>query len=464
MLDLYSAYNQLLLEEESRKYTAVLHPDGNKVLVSTRVVMGAKNSVSSYQRRIAEIFQGFDPLKLMVYVDDLLLVSSKQDHVQLLRKVFETLQRYKLKMSGKKALIARSTVRYMGYKMSANGICVDDERIKVLQLIKAPKDLHQTRVLLGQFAYFSKMIPNYHIIIDPIRKLLKKDQLFVWSQQAQQALDEVKTQLAKQVVLSHPDTSRSFLIAVDTSRKGIGYCLMQKDLQTDQYKPISFGGRGLTEHERDKLGVTELELTGLAHALQKNRVLLNNGCSHIVETDHISNTYIHNLKKAASGRLARLYLLISEYQLDVIRHVAGRAFGGPDVISRSFDDVFVPDKDDEEDEALNEVVVTSVQVESTESATESTQGMPEPTLTSKDILWIKDHIRTRRTAKRFVQLRRGPNTICRGKLMLRAVPAQQSALSRRTSGENSARTRTSCSSSSTSRKVSYQKIRTWPRK
>ena len=226
------------------------------------------------------------------------------------------------------------------------------------------------------------MIPNYHIIIDPIRKLLKKDQLFVWSQEAQQALEEVKSQLAKQVVLSHPDTSRSFLIAVDTSRKGIGYCLMQKDLQTDQYKPISFGGRGLTEHERDKLGVTELELTGLAHALQKNRVLLNNGCSHIVETDHISNTYIHNLKKAASGRLARLYLLISEYQLDVIRHVAGRAFGGPDVISRSFDDVFVPDKDDEEDEALNEVVVTSVQVESTESAKESTQGMPEATLKS----------------------------------------------------------------------------------
>ena len=81
LLDLYSAYNQLFLEEESRKYTAVLHPDGNRVLVSTRVVMGAKNSVSSYQRRIAEIFQGIDPLKLMVYVDDLLLVSSKQDHV-----------------------------------------------------------------------------------------------------------------------------------------------------------------------------------------------------------------------------------------------------------------------------------------------------------------------------------------------------------------------------------------------
>ena len=73
---------------------------------------------------------------------------------QLLRKVFETLRRYKLKMSGKKALIARSTVRYMGYKMAANGICVDDERIKVLQLIKAPKDLHQTRVLIRSVCLF----------------------------------------------------------------------------------------------------------------------------------------------------------------------------------------------------------------------------------------------------------------------------------------------------------------------
>ena len=390
LLDLYSAYNQLFLEEESRKYTAVLHPDGNRVLVSTRVVMGAKNSVSSYQRRISEIFQSIDPLKILIYVDDLLCISSKKEHPQLLRQIFEILRKYHLKMSGRKAMVARSSVKYMGYKMTSSGICVDEDRIKALQLIKAPKDLHQTRVLLGQFAYFSKMIPNYHIIIDPIRKLLKKDQKFEWSKEAHEALEEIKNQLARQVMLSHADTSRGFLIAVDSSRKGIGYCVMQEDLETKQYKPIAFGGRGLTEHERNKLGVTELELTGLAHALQKNRVLLNNGCKHIVETDHISNTYIQSLKKAASGRLARLYLLISEYNLET-KYVPGKRLGGPDCLSRAYEDTYVPEKDDEDDEILNEVVVTAVETKTTEIA-EETQPPEESIRTVNDPVEDQDPI------------------------------------------------------------------------
>ena len=294
LLDLYSAYNQLWLEKSSRKYTGFMHPDQNRVIQSTRVVQGASNSVASYHRRVAEIFQHIDPLKVLTYVDDILCLSGKKDHPELLRKVFDTLRKYNLKMSPKKLQLAKKSIKYMGYHLSDKGTSVDESRIAALQLIKPPKDLHQLRQLLGQLNYVAKTVPRYNILIDGMRKLLKKDTKFIWNDEAQKSLDDVKYQLTQQVILSHPDTSRRYKLSIDSSRKGIGFCILQEDRETGIFMPVAYGGRGLTEFERNKLGVSELELTGVAFALQKHRVLLNNGCTHIVRlTIYQIAGYIH---------------------------------------------------------------------------------------------------------------------------------------------------------------------------
>ena len=232
LIDLYSAYNQVLLQDESKKMTCFMSPRNDCTYCLTRLPQGAKNSVSSFQRRVAEIFQSVSPLRLFVYLDDILVVTSRDQHVQQLREIFQILRKYNLKASPEKMQLAKTSLKYMGYQLSADGIKVEDERINVLKLIKPPTDLHSLRRVLGQFQYFSKTIPNYHQTIDPMRKLLKKDVPFKWTKECQAALDKVKEDLAKQTTLNHPDTNRSFRIAVDASRQGIGYCIFQQDLQT----------------------------------------------------------------------------------------------------------------------------------------------------------------------------------------------------------------------------------------
>ena len=360
VLDMYSAYNQVFLDEPSRRLTGVYDPSKRRILQSTRLVQGSKNSVATFQRRMSEIFQSMDPLKILIYLDDLMCVSSLEEHPKLLRQVFQTLREYRLKLSPKKAQIARQSVKYMGYHLTSRGICIDEERIKILNLIKPPKDLHQLRQIIGQLQYFSKMIPGYSIILSPMRKLLKQDQKFEWSAETQAALDKIKEELRKQVVLAHVDTSRGMKIAIDASRKGLGYSIEQMDEETKEWRPIAFGGRGLTEHERVKLGVSELELTALAYALLKNRTILNNGQQHIVETDHISNTYVNGLAKTTNGKLARLYMLISDFNL-ILKYRPGRNMGAPDMFSRAFTEEYVPEPGDTVEEELSEVVVTAVQ-------------------------------------------------------------------------------------------------------
>ena len=57
--------------------------------------------------------------------------------------------------------------------------------------------------------------------------LTRKDRQFIWGQEQQSAVDEIKSRLQKPPVLHSPDSKRRFHLYSDTSKYAMGSALYQ---------------------------------------------------------------------------------------------------------------------------------------------------------------------------------------------------------------------------------------------
>jgi hypothetical protein len=83
-----------------------------------------------------------------------------------------------------------------------------------------------------------------------------------WDSIHQTAFDNVKTTVAKEVVLAYPDFSKPFEIYIDASTKQLGAVITQDN------RPIAFFSRKLSDTQ-SKYTVTELELLAIVETIKE---------------------------------------------------------------------------------------------------------------------------------------------------------------------------------------------------
>ena len=81
-------------------------------------------------------------------------------------------------------------------------------------------------------------------------QLLRKDMKFVWTEQCQSAFEKLKAMLQNAPVLSAPDFSRPFKLAVDASDVAAGAVLLQEG-QGGVDHPICYFSRKFNKHQRN---------------------------------------------------------------------------------------------------------------------------------------------------------------------------------------------------------------------
>ena len=131
-------------------------------------------------------------------------------------------------------------------------------------------------------------------------------------------------------VLALPNLNREFNLYTDASYSGIGYSLTQ--VGTDGLEhAIHFGGRGLSRCEKN-WSVTDIEGLALVTALAELHSTLANAKIHVY-TDHVSLTYLRQMRTSCQGRLLRFALRIAPYNLE-IHYKEGRTNKVADFLSR----------------------------------------------------------------------------------------------------------------------------------
>jgi len=155
------------------------------------------------------------------------------------------------------------------------------------------------------------------------RKNKLKKQPWHWNSIHQIAFDNVKTTIAKEVVLANPDFTKPFDIYTDASTKQLGSVITQDN------RPIVFFSQKLSGVQ-SKYTVTELELLAIVETLKEFNGMLW-GQRIIVYTDHKNLT--RDGLGLKSDRVAHWRILLEEYAPEII-YIKGIHNPVTDAISR----------------------------------------------------------------------------------------------------------------------------------
>ena len=142
---------------------------------------GLKNARATYIRAMTTMFHDMMHKEIEVYVDDVIIKSKSQaDHVKDLRKFFERLHRYNLKLNPAKYVFGVPSEKLLGFVVSRRGIELDPSKIKAIQDLPPPKNRTEVMSLLGRLNYISRFIAQLTTTCEPIFKLLKKSVVVEW--------------------------------------------------------------------------------------------------------------------------------------------------------------------------------------------------------------------------------------------------------------------------------------------
>ncbi|KAL0405768.1 UNVERIFIED_CONTAM: hypothetical protein Slati_3890700 [Sesamum latifolium] len=108
---------------------------------------GLKNAGATYQRAMQRIFNDMLHKNVECYVDDLVVKSKKrEDHLYDLRKVFERLRRYQLKMNPSKCAFGVTSGKFLGFIVRRRGIKIEQAKIDVILKMSEPRNITSSKV------------------------------------------------------------------------------------------------------------------------------------------------------------------------------------------------------------------------------------------------------------------------------------------------------------------------------
>lgn len=335
-LDLTAGYFQVAVSEKDREKTAVTTPFG--LFEWTRMPFGLCNAPATFQRLMGAVLGDLAFEILLVYLDDVIIFSRDfETHCERLELVFDRLRQHGLKLKPSKCFLLRPEVKFLGHLISAEGIKVDDEKVKALDTWPVPRNVKEVRQVLGFMSYYRRFVPRFAQIAKPLHALVsggktsKSSATFTWSQECQTALDRLKGHLTSPPILAYPDFSKPFRLTTDGSLHGLGAILSQKHEGIERV--VAYASRGLRGSEKNDKNYSafKLELLALKWAItEKFREYLMYSKFTVI-TDHNPLRYLYSANLGAVEQ--RWVAQLAEYDFEVC-YKPGRHNTNADALSR----------------------------------------------------------------------------------------------------------------------------------
>lgn len=325
-LDLNQGYYQLLLNEESRKYTAFTTSTGQYHM--KRLAMGLKISPSSFSRAMSVAMSGLAFEKCFIYLDDLIVFGRNMNsHNKNLIEVLERLRKVNLKLNPNKCCFLKKELLYLGHVVSANGVLPDPAKIEVLKNYPVPTNTDEVKRFVAFCNYYRRFIKDFANITNCLNKLTRKNIPFIWTDECKESFEKLKNALTTPPVLQFPDFSENneFIIQTDASGTAIGSVLCNKDM-----RPVAYASRPLNKAERNYPTIQK-ELVAIVWSIKYFRPYIY-GRTFTIMTDHKPLIYLFSLKDPSS-RLLKFRLALEEYNFKIL-YVPGKNNSVADALSR----------------------------------------------------------------------------------------------------------------------------------
>ncbi|XP_068497948.1 uncharacterized protein [Phaseolus vulgaris] len=304
-LDAYSGYNQIQMYAPDIPKTAFTTDVANycyKVMP-----FGLKNAGATYQRLMDKVFKEQIGKNLEVYVDDMVVKSSEiQKHLEDLEEVFAQIRKYNIRLNPEKCVFGVRGGKFLGFMLTNRGIEANPDKCEAIMQMGRPKNLKEVQRLVGKLNSLSRFLPILAEKTKPIINLLKKSENFVWSEQCEQALSQIKSMVAEPPILVKPVPNQPIIVYLATSNEAIRAALIQEN---PEQKPIYFVSRTLQNAETRYPKVERIALT-LVYAARRLRPYFQNH-QIIVRTDFPISKILK--KPELAGRMVTWSMELSEY-------------------------------------------------------------------------------------------------------------------------------------------------------
>lgn len=244
-LDMSHAYQQILMDNDSKKYLTVNTHRG--LFTYNRLPFGVASAPAIFQRTMESLLCGI-PL-VAVYLDDILVSGvDKADHLKNLDTVLTKLKEAGLRLRRDKCTFLQDEVEYLGYRVDAQGLHPVKKKVKAIQDAPAPTNVTELKSFLGLLNYYNKFLPNLATLLAPLHELLRHDVSWKWNKEQEAAFKKAKDLLNTSDVLVHYSADRELVLSCDASPYGVG-AVLSHVMEDGSERPIGFVSRTLQPAE-----------------------------------------------------------------------------------------------------------------------------------------------------------------------------------------------------------------------
>ncbi|KAK3556040.1 hypothetical protein QTP70_001859 [Hemibagrus guttatus] len=203
---------------------------------------GLTNALAVFQALINEVFRDLLGKGVIAYIDDILVYStSMEEHVRQVWEVLTRLQQHHLYVKLEKCEFHRSTVTFLGYVISHQGVEMDVVKVRAVTEWPAPTTVRELQRFLGFPNFYRRFIRNYSSVAGPLTSLLRgKPKKLTWTDQAQVALQQLKGCFTTAPILRHPDPDMPLMVEVLTDHRNLEYLRGAKRLNPLQARWAMF--------------------------------------------------------------------------------------------------------------------------------------------------------------------------------------------------------------------------------
>jgi len=332
-LDLASGYWQVKMHEGDKEKTAFCSHMG---LYEFNVMpFGLTNAPATFQTLMEEVLSGLIGDACLLYLDDIIVFGDTFEEVyDNLRQVMSRVAKYNLKLKAKKCSLFKRSVKFLGHIVSAEGIACNPETVKAVTDIIAPEDKSGVRSILGLGNYYRRFIKDYCLLVHPMQKLTHLKAEFIWGEEQQKSLEDLKTALVTAPILAYPDLSegRDLIVDTDASDYQIGGVLSQ--VQDKEERVIMYASKGFHGAQMNWC-TTKRELWAIVYMTSTPFRYYIEGRDFLVRTDHSSLQWIDSFPKNSNTTICRWIFFLSKFRGHMkVQHRAGKKHGNADAMSR----------------------------------------------------------------------------------------------------------------------------------
>jgi hypothetical protein len=148
-------------------------------------------------------------------MDDVVIKTrNPEDLIIELEETFNSLRRFRWKLNPTKCVFRVPSGKLLGFIVNNRGIEANPVKISAITDMEAPATIKDVQKLTGCMAALNRFISYLRERGLPFFKLLKRQDKFQWTEEAEQAMQDLKQHLQSPLVLTAPLPGEDLLLYI----------------------------------------------------------------------------------------------------------------------------------------------------------------------------------------------------------------------------------------------------------